>query len=110
MTKAPFTAVSLLALLPLAPTLHAAEEAYHGKDLPPNEVLLDNTLAGTQVFGKMRGDECYSVFFIVPGEQDLHTTTYCRLDNDFWIYQPQWKTDMGLTGGSGIVMVRTPGD
>ena len=108
MTKAPLTAVSLLTLLSLAPTMYAAEEAYQGKKLPPNEVLLDNTVAGTQVFGKMGGDECYSVFFIVPGEEDLHTTTYCRLDNDFWIYQPQWKNNFG-SGGTGIVMLVTPG-
>jgi hypothetical protein len=48
------------------------------------------------------------VFFTLTGAAALHTTTYCTLDNDLWIYQPQRKRRFG-SGGSGIVMITTPG-
>jgi len=104
MHKRSFAAIPLLPFLLLTTTSYSAEEAYHGKALPPDSVLLNNTAYGYKVFGKVATDNCYSVFFLQKGSQDLHTTNYCRLDNDHWIYQPR------RGGGTGIVMIITKGD
>lgn len=95
----------LLASVVLVSTpIYSAEELYSGKALPPDDVLMHTANLGN-ILGKVSGERCHEVYFWPrPGRVSAEMKTFCRLDNDFWIYSPNSE------GGAGMVFIYTQGD
>jgi hypothetical protein len=84
--------------------LYPAEELYEGKDLPPDDVIMGafpNETIGN-ILGKIAGDPCHEVYFWPLPGASVQKKTFCRLDNNFWVYSPNHE------GGIGLVFVHTP--